>query len=65
METRNAAAKRLFIRFREWWNSTDAPLYLEREDVEKCVLAWADMTGTDLGDHLKEVCDLAVETGLL
>jgi hypothetical protein len=52
------------LEFERWFNSSEFPKNLEKADVEECVLAWADVTETDLGDNLNEICERIVELGI-
>ena len=55
---------RKVLEFEKWFNSPEFPEDLEMADVEECVLAWADVTETDLEDKLGEVCHRIVELGI-
>ena len=51
-------------RMNTWNMYYDAFEDLEKADVEECVLAWADATGTDFEDKLNDICYRIVELGI-
>ena len=52
------------LEFERWFKSPLFPEDLEKADVEECVLAWADATGTDFEDKLNDICYRIVELGI-